>query len=309
MALSLITSIPATCYTSQLQEISLSTSAASVTLTITHQAVLYYSGNGQTRVFQATYSTRSNRAKMYDIGSLLETFMLNRDGVQQFYFTFTDGTDTLEETYAVIYCKQQPVRSAADLASSSYITNYLTRLVYLGANDQLPYFAGFGSPGGYTVRTITYSVVYRNPDGTLGTYSMIAGGRAGYGVSYVISSPDVIREMFAPVIPQGAEVTYSSSNPAVASVFTLSGDVTLVAAGTTTITATFIGDEAYNATSASCILTVESSGVITDIENIEIPDRTSSVTSAVKIIDRQTGTLYIICPDGAIYNATGVRVK
>ena len=206
MALSLLTSIPATCYTSQLQEIVLSTSAASVTLTITHQAQLYYSGNGQTRVFQATYSTRSNCAKMYDIGSLLETFMLNRDGVQQFYFTFTDGTDTLEETYAVIYCKQQPVRSAADLASSSYITNYLTRLVYLGANDQLPYFAGFGSPGGYTVRTITYSVVYRNPDGTLGTYSMIAGGRAGYGVSYVISSPDAIREMFAPVLPQGAVV-------------------------------------------------------------------------------------------------------
>ena len=122
MALSLLTPIPATCYTSQLQEIVLSTTAASVTLTITHQAVLYYSGNGQTRVFQATYSTRSNRAKIYDIGSLLETFMLNRDGVQQFYFTFTDGTDTLEETYAVIYCKQQPVRSAADLASSSYIT-------------------------------------------------------------------------------------------------------------------------------------------------------------------------------------------
>ncbi len=33
MALSLLTSIPATCYTSQLQEIVLSTSAASVTLT------------------------------------------------------------------------------------------------------------------------------------------------------------------------------------------------------------------------------------------------------------------------------------
>ncbi len=44
--------------------------------------------------------------------------------MQQFYFFFTDGTDTINETYSVIYCKQS-VRSAADLASSSYITNYL----------------------------------------------------------------------------------------------------------------------------------------------------------------------------------------
>ena len=69
-----------------------------------------------------TDTVRSVPIACSDDGSLLETFMLNRDGVQQFYFTFTDGTDTLEETYAVIYCKQQPVRSAADLASSSYIT-------------------------------------------------------------------------------------------------------------------------------------------------------------------------------------------
>ena len=55
-----------------------------------------------------------------------------------------------------------------------------------------------------TVRSL--SQARSDEDGTLGTYSMIAGGRAGYGVSYVISSPDAIREMFAPVIPQGAVV-------------------------------------------------------------------------------------------------------
>ena len=59
--------------------------------------------------------------------------------------------------------------------------------------------------------------------------------------------------------PQDMEVTYSSSDPAVATVFALTGDVTLVAAGTTTITATFEGNEAYNETSASYTLTVTDS--------------------------------------------------
>ncbi|MBQ9338767.1 MAG: hypothetical protein IJS13_00360 [Paludibacteraceae bacterium] len=62
MALSLLTPIPATCYTSQLQKISLSTSAETLQLTITHQAANYYSGNGQSRVFQTTYNARAPTA-------------------------------------------------------------------------------------------------------------------------------------------------------------------------------------------------------------------------------------------------------
>ena len=206
MALSLLTTIPATCYTSQLQKIALSTSAETLQLTITHQAANYYSGNGQTRVFQTNYSARQNRVTIYDIGSLLETFMRERDGLQQFIFEFRAGTDTLSQTYTVIYCKHLPDITADTLANSNYITNYFTRLVYTGAIDRLPYFAGFGSPGSYTVRTITYSVVYRNPDGTLGTYEMISGGRAGYGISEVDASYDVIRDMFAFAMPEQAEL-------------------------------------------------------------------------------------------------------
>ena len=101
--------------------------------------------------------------------------------------------------------------------------------------------------------------------------------------------------------PQGVNVTYSSSNPAVATIFALYGDMTLVAAGTTTITATFAGDEAYNGASASYTLTV-TSGDTTAIEDISVESE-----KAQKIM--HNGTLYILRPDGAIYNATGVRVK
>lgn len=136
MALSLITDISATCYTSQLQKIELVSSGSAVEFRIYYQAQTYYSGNGQTLIFSASYNTRLSHVAIYDIGSLLETYLADRDGVQQFIFYFSNGTDSLEQTYAVIYCKQQPVLSAADLASSNYITNYLTRLVYRGAQKK-----------------------------------------------------------------------------------------------------------------------------------------------------------------------------
>lgn len=140
MALSLITDISATCYTSQLQKIELVSSGSAVEFRIYYQAQTYYSGNGQTLIFSASYNTRLSHVAIYDIGSLLETYLADRDGVQQFIFYFSNGTDSLEQTYAVIYCKQQPVLSAADLASSNYITNYLTRLVYRGAKKTGGYF-------------------------------------------------------------------------------------------------------------------------------------------------------------------------
>ncbi|MCR5131814.1 MAG: endonuclease [Prevotella sp.] len=57
--------------------------------------------------------------------------------------------------------------------------------------------------------------------------------------------------------PSGLTVTYTSSNESVATVNSSSGEVTLIAAGETTITATFAGDDAYNSGSASYLLTVE----------------------------------------------------
>lgn len=57
--------------------------------------------------------------------------------------------------------------------------------------------------------------------------------------------------------PANLTVTYESSDPAVATVDENTGEVTLVAAGETTITATFAGDNSYNEGSASYTLTVK----------------------------------------------------
>lgn len=60
--------------------------------------------------------------------------------------------------------------------------------------------------------------------------------------------------------PSGLTVTYSSSNTSVATVNSSTGAVTLVAAGTTTITASFAGNDNYYANSASYTLTVKQQG-------------------------------------------------
>ncbi len=59
--------------------------------------------------------------------------------------------------------------------------------------------------------------------------------------------------------PTGLTVTYSSSNTNAATVDASTGEVTLVAAGETTITATFAGNSNYNSGSASYTLTVNAS--------------------------------------------------
>lgn len=61
--------------------------------------------------------------------------------------------------------------------------------------------------------------------------------------------------------PSGLTVTYSSSDPKVATVDAATGKVTLVGEGTTTITATFAGDEKYNGATDTYTLTVDNDAI------------------------------------------------
>ena len=67
--------------------------------------------------------------------------------------------------------------------------------------------------------------------------------------------------------PSDLGVTYASSNSSVATVDEATGAVTLVAEGTTTITATFAGDDQYNEATASYTLTVKPVAVPTTATN------------------------------------------
>ena len=77
--------------------------------------------------------------------------------------------------------------------------------------------------------------------------------------------------------PSSMTVTYSSSKPTVATVDASTGAVTLVAPGTTTITASFAGDDEYDEASATYTLTVT--------------DRTMSTFGYTETIDEDNKTL------------------
>ncbi len=62
--------------------------------------------------------------------------------------------------------------------------------------------------------------------------------------------------------PTGLTVTYSSNDEEVATVDSSTGEVTLVAAGTTTISASFAGNDSYNGSSASYTLTVSDASAV-----------------------------------------------
>lgn len=63
---------------------------------------------------------------------------------------------------------------------------------------------------------------------------------------------------------EGATIQYSSSKPAVATVDETTGAVTIVGAGTTDITADFVGDETYGASTASYTINVVKPATVED---------------------------------------------
>lgn len=108
--------------------------------------------------------------------------------------------------------------------------------------------------------------------------------------------------------PEGLTVTYSSSNTDVATVDD-AGTITLVGAGTTTITATFAGNDNYNPGSASYTLTVEE-GPIAIIGEYVLVSKISQIQEGdeVIIVGQNKGTYYAISTTQDTNNRKAVMV-
>ncbi len=208
-------------------------------------------------------------------------------------FALSEASATINEAFVA------PVLNNPNgLAVSYYSEDPMVAIVNAETGEVTPVAAGTT-----TITAYTNGDLFHEAGEVSYTLTVLKGT-----VSLAFSAPTAsvtvdATEFVLPILinPQGVNVTYSSSNPAVATIFALYGDMTLVAAGTTTITATFAGDEAYNGASASYILTV-TSGDATAIEDVRINSE-----KAQKIL--HNGTLYILRPDGEIYNAQGARIK
>ena len=209
-------------------------------------------------------------------------------------FASSEATATINEAFVA------PVLNNPNgLAVSYYSEDPMVAIVNAETGEVTPVAAGTTTINAYTNGDLFHEA------GEVSYTLTVLKGIVSLAFSAPTASVKVdATEFVLPILsnPQDVEVTYSSSNPAVATIFALYGDMTLVAAGTTTITATFAGDEKYLPSEASYVLTVEPSGDPTAIEDVRIES-----DKAQKIL--HDGTLYIIRPDGTIYNATGVRVK
>ena len=205
-------------------------------------------------------------------------------------FALSEATATVGETFIV-----PTLNNPNNLAITYYSENPMIAKVDAETGEVTPISAG-------TTTIIAYT------DGNL--YHM--AGQVSYtlivlkgsvSLSFTQNSVNVRiddEEFVLPTLnnPQDVSVTYSSSYPAVATVLAISGDVTLVAAGTTTITATFLGDKSYNQASASYDLIVTDS-TSTDLNNISTLPNASSVQKILR-----NGQL-IILRDGKTYNVMG----
>ena len=105
--------------------------------------------------------------------------------------------------------------------------------------------------------------------------------------------------------PEELAVTYTSSDPSVATVNELTGEVALVAVGTTTITATFAGNEEYESAQTSYDLTVNPEDP-TGIENSPLSSGESWGVVPRKLL--HDGIL-LIERNGTIFTITGQKVK
>lgn len=115
-------------------------------------------------------------------------------------------------------------------------------------------------------------------------------------------------EFTAPMLsttPADLTVTYSSSKPSVATVDAESGAVTILAAGTTTITATFAGNDEYNSASSSYTLTIKAEA--TGDENSA--DNPYTVAEAQALFDNEALPADFVFVKGIVSSITEVSTQ
>ena len=209
-------------------------------------------------------------------------------------FASSEATATINEAFVA------PVLNNPNgLAVSYYSEDPMVAIVNAETGEVTPVAAGTTTINAYTNGDLFHEA------GEVSYTLTVLKGIVSLAFSAPTASVKVdATEFVLPILsnPQDVEVTYSSSNPAVATIFALYGDMTLVAAGTTTITATFAGDEKYLPSEASYVLTVEPSGDPTAIEDVGFES-----DKAEKVL--MDGILYIVMPDGKIFDAHGLQVK
>jgi len=208
--------------------------------------------------------TNSNSPKYYISGSAIRTYggntftISSTNTITSIVFTFASGGGSNAIT--------------ADLGTYEDGT-------WTGAATSVTFTIG-GTSGHRRISsvTVTYSDGGDTPAKTTTTTTFNADAN-----SYTVKEGDAFTAPTATVSVENATVTYSSTNEDVATVDEITGAVTIIAAGETTIKATYAGDNTYYGSSASYTLKVVSADLPSYTSLQELQDNATSTSTEIRL--------------------------
>ena len=133
--------IPSHCYTGELQKIDVdATGCDSVTMVVSMMSFVGLNP-GLTEIFRSSYRVYNSGVTIYDLGSLLETYMSNMNGVQCFHFAFSSGNASVEaESWVFCLRNRTPVIPAGSMVDDNFLTCNHNRVIRsVKAKEQLPF--------------------------------------------------------------------------------------------------------------------------------------------------------------------------
>ena len=264
-----------------------STSPATITITegVTIKAIAYDDEDNPSDVVSATFTVKDPNAE--EAGTEDNPYT-----VEQAIAAIDAGTGT-EGVYAKGIVSKIVTPFNSQYGNISY--NISADGTTSGA--QLQSYRGFDKDGAWftsadDIKVGDIVVIYGNLTKHNTTYEFAAGNqlvskvrtdnREPAGLSYDVANFTATlgeaNEFPALANPNALTVAYSSTNEAVATVDATTGEITLVAAGQTTIKAAFAGDDAYEPGDASYLLVVKE-------KEIAGTDKFELVTDASKLAD------------------------
>lgn len=198
--------------------------------------------------------------------------------------SYTNGSRTFDATMAVTVNGTQvgePVAIEKN-ATKNYVFDLetLTKVTSVKINGTLPFY----------IKSITVNYVEEKAATTLSF--------ANNSIDYVLGQTTFTGQKVT-ATPNVSGITYSSSDQTVATVNATTGDVTVLAKGSTTITATFSGNDDYKPASAAYAINVKSPDQIA-------PDFKFNTTSVTKAFDPEYAGENLYNPQGldATYTST-----
>lgn len=163
-----------------------------------------------------------------------------------------DGKEISDATGKITYSVESSVKDFAILGVDENSSGIIVDTNKEGTATVTATFDAAGTDEKYSTSTATYTIKVTKRQTTL------SFGETYDGKTINVNLGDEFTAPTATLTPniEGETIKYSSNKPTVATVDETTGAVTIVGAGTTVITADFVGDDTYGASTASYTIKV-----------------------------------------------------